>query len=176
MERAREAFQNKGLKLTPLRQSVFREIAASHKAIGAYEVLDRLALTGRAAGADLGLPRDRGAGGGRHRAPLRKPQRLLCLPCRPRDAPAGAGLRGVRARRGGRRRQGVRRYRQVCVPRPASRPRVRWWRCGDCAPTARATGGSRRMEAHSVQDGVVAAGARRPTGRLARATVTMQPP
>src|SRR6202521_3024238 len=34
MERAREAFQNKGLKLTPLRQSVFREIAASHKAIG----------------------------------------------------------------------------------------------------------------------------------------------
>jgi len=42
MERARQAFQNKGLKLTPLRQSVFREIAASHKAIGAYEVLDRL--------------------------------------------------------------------------------------------------------------------------------------
>lgn len=46
MERARDAFQNKGLKLTPLRQSVFREIAASHKAIGAYEVLDRLAARG----------------------------------------------------------------------------------------------------------------------------------
>jgi Fur family transcriptional regulator, zinc uptake regulator len=46
MERARQAFQNKGLKLTPLRQSVFREIAASHKAIGAYEVLDRLAIRG----------------------------------------------------------------------------------------------------------------------------------
>src|SRR5258708_33628959 len=46
LERAREAFQNKGLKLTPLRQSVFREIAASHKAIGAYEVLDRLAARG----------------------------------------------------------------------------------------------------------------------------------
>src|SRR5262249_58972036 len=46
MERAREAFQTKGLKLTPLRQSVFREIAASHKAIGAYEVLDRLARRG----------------------------------------------------------------------------------------------------------------------------------
>ena len=46
MERARQAFQNKGLKLTPLRQSVFREIAASHKAIGAYEVLDRLAVRG----------------------------------------------------------------------------------------------------------------------------------
>jgi Fur family transcriptional regulator, zinc uptake regulator len=46
MERAREAFQMKGLKLTPLRQSVLREIAASHKAIGAYEVLDRLARRG----------------------------------------------------------------------------------------------------------------------------------
>ena len=46
MERARGAFHNKGLKLTPLRQSVFREIAASHKAIGAYEVLDRLAVRG----------------------------------------------------------------------------------------------------------------------------------
>ena len=46
MERARGAFQSKGLKLTPLRQSVFREIAASHKAIGAYEVLDRLAARG----------------------------------------------------------------------------------------------------------------------------------
>src|SRR5689334_17993326 len=46
MERAQTAFQNKGLKLTPLRQSVFREIAASHKAIGAYEVLDKLAERG----------------------------------------------------------------------------------------------------------------------------------
>ena len=47
MERARAAFETKGLKLTPLRRSVFREIAASqHKAIGAYEVLDRLAARG----------------------------------------------------------------------------------------------------------------------------------
>ena len=46
MERARAAFSDKGLKLTPLRQSVFREIAASHKAIGAYDVLDRLAAKG----------------------------------------------------------------------------------------------------------------------------------
>jgi Fur family zinc uptake transcriptional regulator len=46
MERARAAFHSRGLKLTPLRQSVFREIAASHKAIGAYEVLDRLAARG----------------------------------------------------------------------------------------------------------------------------------
>ena len=46
MERARTAFTVKGLKLTPLRQSVFQEIAASHKAIGAYEVLDKLAAKG----------------------------------------------------------------------------------------------------------------------------------
>ena len=46
MERAREAFKSKGLKLTPLRQSVFQEIAGSHRAIGAYEVLDKLAAKG----------------------------------------------------------------------------------------------------------------------------------
>jgi Fur family transcriptional regulator, zinc uptake regulator len=46
MERARQAFEDKGLKLTPLRRSVLQEIAASHKAIGAYEVLDRLAARG----------------------------------------------------------------------------------------------------------------------------------
>ena len=46
MERAHEAFRAKGLKLTPLRQSVFQEIAASHRMIGAYEVLDKLAARG----------------------------------------------------------------------------------------------------------------------------------
>jgi Fur family transcriptional regulator, zinc uptake regulator len=46
MERAREAFKSKGLKLTPLRQSVFQEIAGSHRAVGAYEVLDKLAAKG----------------------------------------------------------------------------------------------------------------------------------
>jgi Fur family zinc uptake transcriptional regulator len=46
MERAQEAFRTKGLKLTPLRQSVFQEIAGSHRAIGAYEVLDKLAARG----------------------------------------------------------------------------------------------------------------------------------
>jgi Fur family zinc uptake transcriptional regulator len=47
MVRARKAFQDKGLRLTPLREAVFREIAAaSHRAIGAYEVLDRLAARG----------------------------------------------------------------------------------------------------------------------------------
>ena len=46
MERARKAFDDKGLKLTPLRRSVFGEIASSHRAIGAYEVLGRLATRG----------------------------------------------------------------------------------------------------------------------------------
>jgi Fur family transcriptional regulator, zinc uptake regulator len=46
MERAREAFKAKGIKLTPLRQTVFQEIAGSHRAIGAYEVLDKLATRG----------------------------------------------------------------------------------------------------------------------------------
>jgi Fur family transcriptional regulator, zinc uptake regulator len=46
MDRAREVFEAKGLRLTPLRRSVFQEIAASHRAVGAYEVLDRLARRG----------------------------------------------------------------------------------------------------------------------------------
>ena len=47
MTRARRAFEAKGLRLTPLRQAVFQEIAAaSHRAIGAYEVLDRMAQRG----------------------------------------------------------------------------------------------------------------------------------
>ena len=46
MERAHEAFKTKGIKLTPLRQAVFQEIAGSHRAIGAYEVLDKLAARG----------------------------------------------------------------------------------------------------------------------------------
>jgi len=47
MARARRAFEAKGLRLTPLREAVFQEIAAaSHRAIGAYEVLDRLAMRG----------------------------------------------------------------------------------------------------------------------------------
>lgn len=45
--RARKAFEDKGLRLTPLRETVFQEIAAAgHKAVGAYEVLDRLARRG----------------------------------------------------------------------------------------------------------------------------------
>lgn len=47
MARARKAFEAKGLRLTPLREAVFQEIAAaSHRAIGAYEVLERMAARG----------------------------------------------------------------------------------------------------------------------------------
>jgi len=47
MARARKAFETKGLRLTPLREAVFQEIAAaSHRAIGAYEVLERMAARG----------------------------------------------------------------------------------------------------------------------------------
>jgi Fur family transcriptional regulator, zinc uptake regulator len=44
--RARAAFERKGLKFTPLREQIFREIAASHSAIGAYEVRDKLTAKG----------------------------------------------------------------------------------------------------------------------------------
>jgi Fur family zinc uptake transcriptional regulator len=43
---ALEAFRRHGISFTPLREKVFREIAASHRAIGAYEILDRLAGKG----------------------------------------------------------------------------------------------------------------------------------
>jgi Fur family zinc uptake transcriptional regulator len=47
MVRARAAFVAKGLRLTPLREAVFQVIAAApHRAIGAYEVLDRMARRG----------------------------------------------------------------------------------------------------------------------------------
>ena len=46
LARARDAFEARGLKLTDLRLSVFTEIAASHHAIGAYEIIERLAANG----------------------------------------------------------------------------------------------------------------------------------
>lgn len=46
IERAREVFEARGLRLTQLRADVFGEIAASHHAIGAYEIIDRLARHG----------------------------------------------------------------------------------------------------------------------------------
>ena len=45
--RTRRLFEAKGLKLTELRRRVFAEISASHEALGAYEVLERLASKGR---------------------------------------------------------------------------------------------------------------------------------
>jgi len=42
-KRATEVFGIKGLRLTGLRQKVLDEIASSHHAIGAYDVLDRIA-------------------------------------------------------------------------------------------------------------------------------------
>lgn len=44
--RAEHAFQAKGLKLTRLRRLVLEEIAGSHQAVGAYDILDRLARKG----------------------------------------------------------------------------------------------------------------------------------
>jgi Fur family zinc uptake transcriptional regulator len=47
-ERAAKSFESSGLRLTPLRVRVLEEIASSHHAIGAYEILDRLARKGSA--------------------------------------------------------------------------------------------------------------------------------
>lgn len=46
VERATIAFADKRLRFTDLRRKVFEEIAATQNAIGAYEVLDRLAQKG----------------------------------------------------------------------------------------------------------------------------------
>jgi Fur family transcriptional regulator, zinc uptake regulator len=46
LNRGRAAFERRGLKLTDLRLRVFTEIAASHHAVGAYDIIDRLAQTG----------------------------------------------------------------------------------------------------------------------------------
>ncbi len=46
LERAQHAFQAKGMKLTELRRRVLEEVAASHQALGAYELLDRMAAKG----------------------------------------------------------------------------------------------------------------------------------
>ncbi len=43
LERAEQVFAHRGLRLTPLRRQVLQEIAGSHTAVGAYDLLDRLA-------------------------------------------------------------------------------------------------------------------------------------
>jgi Fur family transcriptional regulator, zinc uptake regulator len=44
--RANELFQARGLKMTELRRRVLEEIAGSHQALGAYDILERLAAKG----------------------------------------------------------------------------------------------------------------------------------
>jgi Fur family zinc uptake transcriptional regulator len=44
--RAQKAFEARGLRLTPLRRQVLEEIAGSHMAVGAYDILDRIARKG----------------------------------------------------------------------------------------------------------------------------------
>ena len=43
LERADSLFEAKGIRMTPLRRQVLEEIAGSHCAVGAYDILDRLA-------------------------------------------------------------------------------------------------------------------------------------
>ena len=44
--RAENAFESHGLKLTALRRKVLQEIAGSHHAVGAYDIIDSLARKG----------------------------------------------------------------------------------------------------------------------------------
>lgn len=46
LDRAEQAFETHGLRLTPLRRQVLEEVAGSHVALGAYDILDRLGRKG----------------------------------------------------------------------------------------------------------------------------------
>lgn len=46
VHRAEQVFESKGLKLTRLRRKILEEIASSHHAVGAYDILDNLARKG----------------------------------------------------------------------------------------------------------------------------------
>ena len=46
LDRARIAFESQGLRLTDLRLRVFKQIAASHHAVGAYDIIEQLSQTG----------------------------------------------------------------------------------------------------------------------------------
>ncbi len=46
LSRASRIFETKGMKLTELRRRVLEEIAASHQALGAYDILERLSEKG----------------------------------------------------------------------------------------------------------------------------------
>ncbi|MEQ1697120.1 MAG: Fur family transcriptional regulator [Hyphomicrobiaceae bacterium] len=46
LDRARTAFETQGLRLTDLRLRVFKQIAASHHAVGAYDIIEQLSHEG----------------------------------------------------------------------------------------------------------------------------------
>jgi Fur family transcriptional regulator, zinc uptake regulator len=46
-QRAGQAFADTGLRMTPLRALIFEEVSASHGAIGAYDILDRVGRKGK---------------------------------------------------------------------------------------------------------------------------------
>lgn len=46
-EHAERVFAGKGIRMTPLRARVLQEVCASHGAIGAYEIVDRMAANGK---------------------------------------------------------------------------------------------------------------------------------
>ncbi len=45
--RAKSVCKSKGIKFTQLREQVFRSIAASHKAVGAYDIIEIVAQNGK---------------------------------------------------------------------------------------------------------------------------------
>jgi Fur family zinc uptake transcriptional regulator len=45
--RARQVCEARGIRLTPLREAVLQVLTASHKALGAYDIIDRLSERGR---------------------------------------------------------------------------------------------------------------------------------
>ena len=47
LERARTAYRARGARLTDLRESVLRELAGSHRALGAYDIIQQLGAHGR---------------------------------------------------------------------------------------------------------------------------------
>ena len=126
---------------------MFREIAASHKAIGAYEVLDRLAARGERL-APISVYRAIEAlvaAGIVHRFESRNAffachagheMRQLVLACEACGRVAEVDADKVFAA-----------IDKSADARRGSRPRVPWSRCGACAPIVRARGGSRCMEA-----------------------------
>ena len=66
----------RGQRLTPIRRKVLAALLGSHKPLGAYEIIDRIAPKGRAPGTHHRLSRARVSARERPRAPHREPQRL----------------------------------------------------------------------------------------------------